>query len=66
MSTSSELAILIITGGLLVTRGRATFGRPSRRHQRRVERAQMDAWLEYIIEESRTVGEPRIPRGTTA
>jgi len=26
----------------------------------------MDAWLEYIIEESRTVGEPRIPRGTTA
>jgi hypothetical protein len=60
MSTSADLVILLIAGGLLVTRGRATFGPSSRRRQRRVEQAQMDAWLEYIIEETRTMAEPKI------
>lgn len=65
MSASTDLAILVIAAGLLVTRGRATFGTSSCRRRRRVERAQMDAWLEYIIEETRTIGEPKIRQRRT-
>ena len=56
MSTSSDLALLVITGGLLVVRGRSTLG-STRRQQRRVERAETEAWVNYLIEDSRLMGE---------
>lgn len=55
MSASTDLAILVIAGGLAALRGRSAFGGSTRRAQRRVERAEMEAWVNYIIEDSRLI-----------
>ena len=57
MSVSSELAIAVLAGGILAFRGRSAFAGSARRHQRRVERAEMEAWVSYIIEDSRRIAE---------
>jgi hypothetical protein len=58
VSASTGLAILVIAGGLLALRGRSAFAGSTRRSQRRVERAEMEAWVNYIIEDSRLVAGP--------